>query len=523
MRYLIFILLFPFLIQAQTITLTDADIKAFPTAEGHGENAPSAGTKTPYFLTSLGNSGGGTLRDAFSGDNRVIIPRVAGTIELSSDITTSSKNIHFAGQTAPGDGLAIHGGAFVIQNGSDITMRHLRFRDGDPGIGSGQDALRLLNTANSTSMNDFMFDHVSISWGDDENLGIGSGPSGSNRDIERFTLQNSIVSECFEGNKGILLYHNTYELSFIRNLLAHQNERNIRASTDTSTFEMINNVIYHFGAGTQPTTQNTHDIVGNIYLDGPGTATNVIKLEACTTNCDPDITSGSGTSYHISDNKFNGGSIPALNSRYGQGTSSGSRVMASNYTPLSSSVVLDSVLGNAGARANLLDGNDALDLHMFADVLNGNAGSYVDSESQTTGLPTLSSGTAYTDTDSDGLSDAYETDNGGSVTASTRPATAVISNGTTIDQSGVTSYASLGYTHLDIFLADMANDWDYFEVDGAPSPTCSDGIQNGDETGVDCGGSCSACPEPEPSTYKRVKIKGKAYIGGSPVQVYITE
>jgi hypothetical protein len=24
-------------------------------------------------------------------------------------------------------------------------------------------------------------------------------------------------------------------------------------------------------------------------------------------------------------------------------------------------------------------------------------------------------------------------------------------------------------------------------------PTCSDGIQNGDETGVDCGGSCSAC------------------------------
>lgn len=28
----------------------------------------------------------------------------------------------------------------------------------------------------------------------------------------------------------------------------------------------------------------------------------------------------------------------------------------------------------------------------------------------------------------------------------------------------------------------------------APAPTCSDGIQNGDETGVDCGGSCTACP-----------------------------
>jgi hypothetical protein len=35
-----------------------------------------------------------------------------------------------------------------------------------------------------------------------------------------------------------------------------------------------------------------------------------------------------------------------------------------------------------------------------------------------------------------------------------------------------------------------------FEFGGgaAPTPTCSDGIQNGTETGVDCGGSCAACP-----------------------------
>ena len=30
--------------------------------------------------------------------------------------------------------------------------------------------------------------------------------------------------------------------------------------------------------------------------------------------------------------------------------------------------------------------------------------------------------------------------------------------------------------------------------DCAACPTCSDGIQNGDESGVDCGGSCAACP-----------------------------
>lgn len=32
---------------------------------------------------------------------------------------------------------------------------------------------------------------------------------------------------------------------------------------------------------------------------------------------------------------------------------------------------------------------------------------------------------------------------------------------------------------------------DFRVVDYAPAPTCSDGIQNGDETGVDCGGSCA--------------------------------
>ena len=29
---------------------------------------------------------------------------------------------------------------------------------------------------------------------------------------------------------------------------------------------------------------------------------------------------------------------------------------------------------------------------------------------------------------------------------------------------------------------------------GAGGPSCTDGTQNGDETGVDCGGSCPACP-----------------------------
>lgn len=35
-----------------------------------------------------------------------------------------------------------------------------------------------------------------------------------------------------------------------------------------------------------------------------------------------------------------------------------------------------------------------------------------------------------------------------------------------------------------------------FCLGSAPEPTCNDGVQNGDETGVDCGGSCAPCETP---------------------------
>lgn len=34
------------------------------------------------------------------------------------------------------------------------------------------------------------------------------------------------------------------------------------------------------------------------------------------------------------------------------------------------------------------------------------------------------------------------------------------------------------------------------QIQVGPQPTCSDGIQNGNETGIDCGGSCSPCSDP---------------------------
>lgn len=63
------------------------------------------------------------------------------------------------------------------------------------------------------------------------------------------------------------------------------------------------------------------------------------------------------------------------------------------------------------------------------------------------------------------------------------------------------SYGSGSYTVSDEFGVTHASGGsfstseatDFCVGGGGPAPTCSDGIQNGDETGVDCGGSCAPC------------------------------
>ena len=63
------------------------------------------------------------------------------------------------------------------------------------------------------------------------------------------------------------------------------------------------------------------------------------------------------------------------------------------------------------------------------------------------------------------------------------------------------SYGSGSYVVTDEFGNVLASGASFGSSDGGnfcvsgvgPQPTCDDGIQNGDETGIDCGGSCAAC------------------------------
>ncbi|MGN0182045.1 MAG: hypothetical protein ACI4DP_06500, partial [Candidatus Ornithomonoglobus sp.] len=85
-------------------------LAAFPGAEGGGMYATGArGAENIeiYHVTNLNDSGKGSLRDAVSQSDRIIVFDVAGNIELVNALSIIGDNLTILGQTAPGNGICI--------------------------------------------------------------------------------------------------------------------------------------------------------------------------------------------------------------------------------------------------------------------------------------------------------------------------------------------------------------------------------------------------------------------------------
>ena len=83
-------------------TAAAAQQLAFPGAEGMGRFATGGRFGEVYKVTNLADSGAGSLRDAVSQPNRIVVFDVGGVINVESRVVVS-KNVYIAGQTAPGD------------------------------------------------------------------------------------------------------------------------------------------------------------------------------------------------------------------------------------------------------------------------------------------------------------------------------------------------------------------------------------------------------------------------------------
>lgn len=76
---------------------------AFPGAEGFGRYATGGRGGEIYVVDNLNDEGQGSLRDAVSQPNRIVVFAVGGTINITDRIVVS-KQVSILGQTAPGDG-----------------------------------------------------------------------------------------------------------------------------------------------------------------------------------------------------------------------------------------------------------------------------------------------------------------------------------------------------------------------------------------------------------------------------------
>ena len=238
-------------------------IPAFPGAEGGGMYATGGRGGAVVHVTNLNDSGAGSLRDAVSHSNRIVVFDVGGTINLKSDISCAG-NVTVAGQTAPGGkGITLKGGKFAF-GGDNTIVRFLSSRPGEKGSGD-YDAWGGSKGSNS------IIDHCSIGWANDEQFGLYSNNMSQ-------TVQYSIIgpSNCVsyhsKGAHGFGVMFGKGQNSWHHNLLCHSLSRNFRGKVSGSnSMDFVNNVIYDWGYQTAYGTMGHLNYVNNYLKMGPST------------------------------------------------------------------------------------------------------------------------------------------------------------------------------------------------------------------------------------------------------------
>ncbi len=202
--------------------------------EGFGSATPGGNQGAAVAVTSLEDSGPGTLREALRKGNspRHIIFRVGGTIKLQRPLKIKEQSfITIDGSTAPAPGITLEGYTLHIQDSHDVIVTHIRVRQ------PKADGLTIRGSHH------IVIDHCSLTDAGDENIGL-------TQDCYDVT-----VSWCILGDtratpdlrpKGMLIANfdkpAVTNVSLHHNLFTHESQRNPEVST-VGLFDIRNNVI----------------------------------------------------------------------------------------------------------------------------------------------------------------------------------------------------------------------------------------------------------------------------------------
>lgn len=453
-------------------------IPAFPTAEGYGALSVGGRGGRVIEVTNLNDSGPGSLRQALQYETgpRIIIFKVSGNIYLNSRIIMEGEDDSFvtiAGQTAPGDGIAVVNRDILLRDGvHDIVIRHLRSR---VGLGAQPDwdidCLTIFDR-NGTPYN-IIVDHFSCSWAIDEGIniqaGIGTGTAPYNVTIQWSIMgEGSLIGHVKPDHSAGFLIHGNEDvaenkISFHHNYLPSNYTRNPKTSGSDPRF--INNVIYNWGYwpalnGGYPSVDSKPDWINNYFKYGPSFVATTYKNETRSIHLIDGVSSsnlslyvsgnivveqdGSLTSYFDPSDPF---SVVGTQRTYTKRFQPNAAQPTIPVTKQDADAAKDLVLSNVGATKPK---RDSVDTRMVNDFYNG-TGRIPDQPDQMI-APPLNSISTPQDSDHDGMPDAWETTNGFN---SSDPADG------NLDADGD------GYTNVEEYLNELAGDQPPGQAGGA--------------------------------------------------------
>jgi CARDB protein len=236
--------------------------------EGFGAGTTGGAGKPIYRVTTLADSGSGSLREALSAGNRCIVFDVAGNIVLRKQIYVGGGFVTVDGFSARAPGITLRDFGISIwgSNGAhDVILRGLRFRNvGQKTCDDGQcwDGIQIKNGAYR-----IVIDHVSNDHASDGAIDITSQAGTLTRDV---TIQWSILS----GTRNQAAVGRAARVSMHHNLFIGGQNRNPQADWDTTlatrppdtVLDFRNNVVWNFsGYGTLVRRNATANVVNNYY------------------------------------------------------------------------------------------------------------------------------------------------------------------------------------------------------------------------------------------------------------------
>ena len=462
--------------------LPQSDIPAFPGAEGGGKYSFGGRGGKVIVVTNLNDDGPGSFRWACEqGGARIIVFNVAGIIRIKTPVIIRAPYITIAGQTAPGDGVCIAGETVWI-NTHDVIIRYMRFRRGETWVGRRDDAI------GGNPIGNIMIDHVSASWGLDENMSMyrhmyndSTGKAAEDKlGTVNITIQNSIFGEALDTwNHAFGSTLGGENCSFMRNLWANNAGRNPSVGWN-GIFNFVNNVIFNWVHRSVDggDYRAQYNIINNYFKPGPATPKDnnvghrILKPESGRSKLDHHVY---GRCYvngnimegfpEVTKDNWNGGvqveELPDAgpNTPYMKWNKP---LPMPALTIMSAEDAKDYVLTNAGAT---LPVRDAVDKRITEQVRTGKIESdqkvqlpttqfkhrrmpidsykvgIITDPAQVGGYPDYK-GTAYKDSDNDGLPDEYEVKVGLNAK----------------DASDAAKIGKNGYSNIEIYLNSVVNE-----------------------------------------------------------------